>query len=166
MLETECLLFLSFLCSAVLKLLDQTGYTRTGEPVTDLHACVQSEGDCHHSSAQGQDPSAPEELSVSPFLLVLPPHAHLSSVLFHTGVWSNSSIAPPVLVLALLREGQGRVGISLNQGFPPKDSSSLSCREQVSHLIGAAAKWPLLCSAAGWAVAFRACLCLGNVAVL
>lgn len=60
---------LSSLCFAVLKLLDQTGYTRTGEPVSDLHACVQSEGDCYHPSAQGQDPSAPEELSVSPLLL-------------------------------------------------------------------------------------------------
>lgn len=59
----------SFLCCAVLELLDQTGYTRIGEPFPDLHACVQPEGDCHHPTAQGQDPSAPEELSVSPFLL-------------------------------------------------------------------------------------------------
>lgn len=50
--------------------MDQTGYARTGEPISDLHACVQSEGDCHHPSAQGQDPSAPEKLSVSPFFLL------------------------------------------------------------------------------------------------
>lgn len=128
---------LSFLCCAVLKLLDQTGYTRTGEPVSDLHTCVQSEGDCHHPSAQGQDPSTPEELCVSPFVL---PHPHLSSILFHTAVWSNSNIPPPVLVLALLRVREDRLGILLKQCFPCKDSSSLSCREQVFHLIGAAAK--------------------------
>lgn len=56
----------SFLCCAVLELLDQTGHTRTGEPLPDLYACVQPEGDCHHPTAQGQDPSAPEELGVSP----------------------------------------------------------------------------------------------------
>lgn len=105
----------SFLCSAVPELLEQTGYTRTGEPFPDLHACVQPEGDCHHPTAQGQDPSAPEELSVSPPSSTQEPGPAQTQL--------------SVLVMVLLREGQGRLGISLNHCFLPQNSSSLSCRE-------------------------------------
>lgn len=107
---------LSSLCFAVLKLLDQTGYTRTGEPLSDLHACMQSEGDCYHPSAQGQDPSTAEELSVSPFLLPVPPEQcpfpHWSRVRFkHTFSSTCTDTA---------ERGAGQAGDFLKRVFPPE----------------------------------------------
>lgn len=101
----------SFLCCAVPELLDQTGHTGTGEPLPDLHACVQPEGDCHHSSAQGQNPSAPEELGVSHFLL-----------LFHTGLWSNSDISANTC--GITERGPRQAGDFLKSVFSPQNSPS------------------------------------------
>ena len=50
---------------AVFELLEQTGHTRAGEPLADIHPGVQPEGGGHHTPAPGQDAPAPETHCVS-----------------------------------------------------------------------------------------------------